>query len=252
LQPAVVQRGVPTQFLEEKQKVYEQEKRRIAALAEKKLETLSGSRSERDAPPSKADSYNRDRDGGRDSGRVHERDEVKRHSDRDSHRDSGRASGSRGVSNTPAWMVAEMEASKSGGANAPRSRGDHKDDRVESRKDDDSDRQRRPDSGGGGRISNSETEGKDRGVRDSRRRDDRRERSRERDSRRDSGRRDRSRDRDRDRRSRSGSRNRGRKDRDGDERSSRRDDGHARRSRRSRSPIISSSSSGGSLSPASR
>ncbi len=250
----MTQRGVPTQFIEEKQKAYELDKRRISALAEKKLDAAAPARAERDAAPKRVDSYSRDRDGGRESSRVHERDEVKRHYDRDSRGDSGRATGPRGVSNTPAWMVAEMEAAKSkpGDGHVSRSLVD-KDDRRDSRKDDDSDRQRRPDSSGGGRISNSEGEGKDRRTRDSHRRDDDRDRSRERYSRRDSDRRDRSRDRDRDRRrSRSRSRDRGRKDRGDDERSSRRDDGRVRRSRRSRSPVVSSSSSGGSLSPASK
>lgn len=256
LQPTVIQRGVPTQFIEEKQKAYEQEKRRIAALAEKKLTAVGGSRDDRDAVPSRADSYNRDRDVGRDSSRAYDRDDVKRQYDRDSHRDSGRAAGSRGISNTPAWMVAESANSKRDDSDKPRSRSDHADDRREPRKDNDADRHKRRDSGGESRGSKPSDEGKDKVVSDcrrERRRDDDRDRSQERDSRRDSGRRDRSRDRQHDRRrSRSGSRDRRRKDRGSDVPSSRRDEGHARRSRRSRSPVISSSSSGGSLSPASK
>jgi hypothetical protein len=218
---------------------------------------LGGGRDDHDALPRRADSRDKDhRDDGRDFSRAHDKDEVRRQYDRGSNIDSVKAPGSRGISNIPAWMVAESEASKSGDCNKHKPRNDRGEDRTESRKGDDLDRQRRRDSGGGSKGSNADGEVRDRDSRHSnseRHRDDDRDRSRERDRRRDSGRRDRSRDRERERRrSRSGSRDRDRRERGRDAPSSRLDDGRVRRSRRSRSPVISSSSSGGSLSPASK
>ena len=257
LQPTITQRGIPTQFIEEKQKAYEQEKRRISALTEKKMGALGGSRDDLDSLPKRSDSRDKDhRDDGRESSRTHDKDESRRQYDRGGNRDSMGARGSRGISNMPAWMAAESEASKSGDSNKPRPRDDRSDDRKDSRQDDDLDRQKHRDSGGGSRGSNADREVRDMDTRRSnsdRNRHDDRDRSRERDRRRDSGRRDRSRDRERERRrSRSGSRDRERRQRGSDAPSSRRDDDRVRRSRRSRSPVISSSSSDGSLSPASK
>jgi hypothetical protein len=238
-QPAVVQRGVPTQFIEEKQKAYELEKKRISALADRKLLDAGAAR---DAQPKRAEPYNRERDGGRECSRASEREDVKREHDRDRDVGAGRSSGSRGVSNTPAWMVAERDASKSGEGSSSALRS--------GRGDEDSRGHRMRASGGGGREEEGrerrrEEEGRER--RREGRREEERDRSRERD-----GRRDRSPRQRESRRSRSGSRERGRKERSREPRSNRRDDGYVRRSRRSRSPVVSSSSSGGSLSPASK
>ena len=92
----------------------------------------------RDAQPKRAEPYNRERDGGRDS-----REDVKREYDRERDGGAGRSSGSRGVSNTPAWMVAERDAAKSGDGDKAALRS--------GRSDEDSRGHRMRASGGGGR-----------------------------------------------------------------------------------------------------